>query len=141
MKIASARVVTAIDASAAMMSVLRLSRSAHTPPKIDTIAWGSMPNTADAMSTTPDLVSSVRCHMIAYCTSIDPNIDTVCPDRNTAVSRLHPARGTAVSPLTARSSPAPQSPRLPRTTEPGDLDDAGFETRRAAHGAPQPAEC
>src|SRR5690606_361122 len=31
--------------------------------------------------------------------------------------------------------------RLPHSAEPGDLDDAGFETRRAAHGAPQPAEC
>ena len=55
-----------------------------------------MPNTAESISTTPDSVRIVRYHMMAYCTSIEPNIDTVWPERKTAVSRFQRGRGPVV---------------------------------------------
>ena len=46
--------MTAIAASAPMISSLRLCRSAHTPPKIEMTAWGRNPNSAASIMTTPD---------------------------------------------------------------------------------------
>ncbi len=74
-------------ASAPMTSILRSSRSAHTPASTETMACGTNPHTSAAMSTTPDCVVRVRCQRIAYCTSDEPNIDTVCPARNTVALR------------------------------------------------------
>ena len=92
MNIASASVTTAMVASAPMISFLRSSRSAHTPPKIERTACGRNPNTAYRAITPPDLVSRVRCHITAYCTSIEPNSETVCPDRKMVTSRRQPGR-------------------------------------------------
>jgi hypothetical protein len=69
---------------------LRFTRSAQTPAKIDTIAWGKKPKTAANARITPDLVVKVRCHIIAYCTKKDPNIEIVCALRNRAARRAQP---------------------------------------------------
>lgn len=105
MSSASARVVTAIVPSAAMTSALRFTRSAHTPPKIETTACGRNPKSVLSASTAPDFVSIVRCHMTAYCTSIEPKRETVCPERKIAVSRRH--RGLASVSSTGASGAAP----------------------------------
>ena len=68
--------MAAIVVSAAMTRALRLNRSAHTPPTTETTACGRNPNRTASVITVPDFVVSVRCHMTAYCTSIDPNRDT-----------------------------------------------------------------
>ena len=39
----------------------------------------------------PDWVVSVTCQMIAYWTSIDPNIDRLWLDKNRAVFFFHPS--------------------------------------------------
>src|SRR5690349_5194816 len=95
MSMASAKVTTAMVASAPMMSFLRSSRSAQTPPNTEITACGRKPNTAYSAMTPPDLVSRVRCHITAYCTSIEPNSETVCPDRKMVTSRRQPGRSRA----------------------------------------------
>ena len=81
---------TAMVVSAPMIRSLRECRSAHTPPKIDMTACGSMPKTMLIMSTAPDRVSMVRCHMTANMTSMDPSSEMVCPVRNSATFRFQP---------------------------------------------------
>ena len=111
MNIASARVTTAMVASAPMISFLRSSRSAQTPPKIEMTACGRNPNTAYRAMTPPDLVSRVRCHITAYCTSIEPNSEIVCPrqeDRDVATParplRRRERASVGVGPRSCRSS-------------------------------------
>ena len=78
-----------------MIMNLRLMRSAQTPANTETTAWGKNPKTADRASTAPDLVVRVRCHMIAYCTSMEPKVVTVCPTKNRATFFFQPARTVA----------------------------------------------
>jgi hypothetical protein len=73
-RVSVARVITE---SEMMIMILRFTRSAQTPAKIETIACGRKPNTAARARIVPDLVVKVRCHKIAYCTSIDPKVVTV----------------------------------------------------------------
>ena len=47
-------VLSAIAASAPITRRLRLCRSAHTPPKIEMIAWGRKPTTATTAMISPD---------------------------------------------------------------------------------------
>ena len=126
MNIARARVTTAMVASAPMISFLRSSRSAQTPPKIEMTACGRNPNTAYRAMTPPDLVSRVRCHITAYCTSIEPNSETVCPVRKIVTSPT-PARSLrrraapwAVPGRSGWDRSCPPSCQSPPTSSTGD---------------------
>jgi hypothetical protein len=79
-----------------MASTLRFIRSASTPPKIDTMPCGAKAATAYNATASPDWVSSVTYHITTYWTIIEPNSDTVCPDRKRVRLRRQWA-GTAVA--------------------------------------------
>jgi hypothetical protein len=90
MKKAKARVVSAIVESETIIISLRLTRSAQTPAKIETMACGRKPKTAAKASTNPDLVVSVRCHKSAYWTNREPKVEMVWPTRNTVTRLFQP---------------------------------------------------
>jgi len=97
MSSASVRVAAAIEESAAMMSTLRFMRSAHTPPKIDTIAWGTKPKITVSATTMPSLYVSVRYQSTAYWTSMEPSSETVCPERKSVMLRRQWAGSTSAA--------------------------------------------
>jgi hypothetical protein len=66
-------------------NILRLYLSAHTPAKKDIKNVGSIPHIIESVIIEPLCVFNVMYQVIAYCTSIEPNSDIVCPDKNRAV--------------------------------------------------------
>jgi len=48
------------------------------------LAAGDTPQRTDSVIMRPDCVSSVMCHMIAYCTRAEPKMEIVCPPRKMA---------------------------------------------------------
>src|SRR3989304_2421613 len=82
-------VLTAVRLSAAMIKNLRGYRSAHTPAKSEMMICGRKPARVEMVSIAPERVVSVTYQMIAYWTSIEPNIERLWLDKNRAVFSFH----------------------------------------------------
>src|SRR3989304_2335560 len=82
-------VLIAVRLSAAMIKNLRGYRSAHTPAKSEMMICGRKPARVEMVSIAPEWVVSVTYQMIAYWTSIEPNIERPWLDKNRAVFSFH----------------------------------------------------
>ena len=85
----STTVTTAITMSGSMISSLRLWRSAHEPPKIETTACGTTPNRVASSIAEPVLVCNTIHHQMAYCTILEPSSENAWPVSRSTTRRIH----------------------------------------------------
>lgn len=71
-------VTAAMTASGNMTNSLRFHLSAQTPPNTETIACGRAAATIATVMTMPEFDRKTRYQRIAYCTTLEPNSDSVC---------------------------------------------------------------
>ena len=71
-------VTAAMTASGSMTNSLRFHLSAQTPPNTETIACGRAAATIAPVMTMPEFDRKTRYQKIAYCTTLEPNSDSVC---------------------------------------------------------------
>lgn len=102
-------VTAAITMSGSMISSLRLWRSAHEPPKIETTACGTTPNRVASSIAEPVLVCNTIHHQMAYCTMLEPNSENAWPISSSATRRIHVASASSFD-MAPAYAPGPSTP-------------------------------